>query len=498
MASLSARFAARSLLGIIACGLASALVAGIVAQTWSRGREHVDSPAVFGSLASDVEMMLATFTSSASAHTAVSAARVDSILTCLTTSTAECIHIDSASDLSTPSSLAKLAYPGLWVSRAKNTVSVQIGTIQSKNSFTLKHLDASGRIFLTNAEELISAGLTTFYASRSPSNRTFEASSDEKIRFSSLWHDLGEVKPSGTSRFSFSVANIGDKSVVIRKIAPSCGCVTLNSNIVAGTTIQPREEIWITGHLEIGSDPAVRQQIHLVIEGQSATPFANVDLLLLGYGVSPGHWSPRALDFGTFDDTSDGEIVRSVTLFESHGDRFDLKEVAVNNTFPIRTNIRAITDGSGKRNYSINCTLNPSDIIDEGEYAGEIMIETTSALQPQIRIPFFVAKRKSTTFLPSHLSFGLMSIGDTLTRSIQIRASQAIRSVSVLESPPECSIEVERSSLNEFKAGCVFAAKRIGQISDTVKLLVELERGEKQIMLVPITAFVDAPASSRF
>jgi len=255
----------------------------------------------------------------------------------------------------------------------------------------------------------------------------------------SLNYNFGHILPNEKVSHTFTLTNMGDTALVIRKPQTSCGCTT--TSLINDIVLKPRETTSIVVELQSTNVVSTRQFVYFNLTEPETNSTRQVLLSLFGSQTIFKSVVPRAIDFGIVRPGF--SYSQSVSVIETFFDRFSIKKIDPSGA-PLTWNVENLEAGKGLHRYKITFTLNVGDQ-PTGRQQKIVHVITDSRFSPDILVPvtFEVAPRVSA--IPSVLALGEVPVGETREDHIYFMSSIGYPFEVKLKSvPPEATCRLEK------------------------------------------------------
>jgi hypothetical protein len=207
-----------------------------------------------------------------------------------------------------------------------------------------------------------------------------------RLAFDSIIVDLGKVPDGEPLHHVFNFTNKGDSTLEIREIQTSCGCM---STLLTAKTIAPGQ----SGQLDVkivtadatASSRLLSQTVSII---KTVTVTTNdrkqpsVILVLRAVIVPEIVLSARSIHFGIHPR---GQEISREVLVEITPDKPIRLSGATSTDDSVMTRLETVPD-SGEKKIKVIATLRAT--AREGQLQGFVLVNTSSALKPQLKIPF--------------------------------------------------------------------------------------------------------------
>jgi hypothetical protein len=206
-----------------------------------------------------------------------------------------------------------------------------------------------------------------------------------RLAFDSITVDLGKVPDGEPLHHVFNFTNKGDSALEIREIQTSCGCM---STLLTAKTIAPGQggqlDVKIVTADVTASSRSLSQTVSMI---KTATVTTNdrkqpsVILVLRAVIAPEVVLSERSIDFGVHPRGK--EITREV-LIEITPDKPIRLSGVTSTDDSVTARLETVPD-SGELKIKVIATLKAT--AREGQHQGFVLVNTSSALKPQLKIP---------------------------------------------------------------------------------------------------------------
>ena len=198
--------------------------------------------------------------------------------------------------------------------------------------------------------------------------------------------NFGVIAPSENKHVQFRIKNVCSESIEILSPVVSCSCVRARFDRSEPITLSPGGEVSLEADVAIGAGN-FRQAIVLTARGIGSHVVGDtLRLDLLSSQLQVLQYSPKDLDFGEILPNAASRI-RTVTLREVSSDRFRIMSVDCGE-LPLSCEILVSRQtGSNMSSYDLSFCCARDQPGQGSEFSGEIIVLTTSARMPKIRIP---------------------------------------------------------------------------------------------------------------
>jgi hypothetical protein len=281
-----------------------------------------------------------------------------------------------------------------------------------------------------------------------------------------LYHDFGNV-PLGTMlHHSFPIYNPWAIPIEITEVRVSCGCVTAR---VSKNILQPRE----TANLEVNMDtlrfkrPEARTvSVHISVGPQyistaavQVSANARADVVLqpgqISFGVTAGGQSPgRTIDVeyaGVLD--------------------WRISEV-IKNDAPVEATVEEWYRQPGKIGYHLRVTLRPDS--PPGPLTKELLLKTNDPASPLVPVLVEATIQAPLTISPNPLSFGTVKLGETVSKRIIVRGTQAFKITGVDGGGDAFSTDLPPTASTQQILTVTYQAKAAGEVHQQLKIKTDL------------------------
>ena len=230
-------------------------------------------------------------------------------------------------------------------------------------------------------------------------------------------HDFGTVARGSLLRYAFPLVNRSDQEIRINNWRPMCGCTNVN---VGAKVIPPGTQTTIEVTVDTTKFSGPKPSgLTLIFERPT---FANVDLRTSCFIRSDIVTNPGLVDFGIFRRT--GQMPSATLTVTYAGGRPDwdvvkMKTHSANVTAkgePIRT-------VDGQVNFTLTATLEPG--VPNGYFKDEITLVTNDPTTPTIPIAVVANIQSAVALTPSIINFGQVRPGQSVSKTVLVRSSQA-------------------------------------------------------------------------
>lgn len=232
-------------------------------------------------------------------------------------------------------------------------------------------------------------------------------------------HDFGTVARGTKLKYTFWLVNTTNTDIHILNAAPKCGCtdVKIGAHDVPPGTRTPIEATLDTTRFQGTKNSGLT----LSFNGPS---YAQKDLNLSCFIRGDVLLDPGVADFGAVARGKSQAFVMNLTYLGGQpGWR-------VTGATTISKHIAATVNGpfqaaGGGLQYQITATLNPSAPV--GVFKDEITLTTNDSASPTIPISASAVIQAAVVISPGNLVFGRVKAGQTVTREVLVRSSQAFK-----------------------------------------------------------------------
>lgn len=288
-------------------------------------------------------------------------------------------------------------------------------------------------------------------------------------------HDFGTVARGSLLRYSFPLVNRTDQEIVINNWRAKCGCTNVN---VGAKVIPPGTQTTIEVTVDTTKFSGPKPSgLTMIFERPS---FVEVDLNTSCYIRSDIVTNPGLVDFGIFRRT-DKLPSASLTLTYAGG-RSDwevtkMKTRSANVKAEFRELNRTV---DGQINFSLTATLQPG--VENGYFKDEITLVTNDETTPTIPIAVVANIQSAVALTPSIVNFGQVKPGQSVSKTVLVRSSQAFSITDLTASQDELK------SADQTKG-----AKPVHQVTLTLK--APAQAGPFHSTLTVKTDIPDEPAA---
>lgn len=316
---------------------------------------------------------------------------------------------------------------------------VLLGALDIDGKLSCQLLHGDMPLSLVSKEQLSGAGFREAWRLSGAAKPVRIRVGSGSVEINELLHNFGEMLPTQTSECSFTLANRGERSIIIAKPTASCRCALLN--VTANTELAPRQLVELTVRVHSINAASQRSAVWLKFfeKGTGATREAILELVASQRAGM--HVTPDKLDFGFIVP---GEThTRSVRIVEVPTDRFLLKNVELEG-LPATHQLETTQTKDGLSSHLLRVSLSLPEDIAPGLRTGTLRVTTDSHVRPQIVIPVQFNVPPHITPVPSVVSFGTFPMGDGQERRVQFISRQKSAFAIVVETcPKDCSTRVE-------------------------------------------------------
>jgi hypothetical protein len=281
-----------------------------------------------------------------------------------------------------------------------------------------------------------------------------------------LHHEFGNV-PLGTMlHHSFPIYNPWAIPIEITEVRVSCGCVTAR---VSKNLLQPRE----TATLEVNMDtlrfkkPEARTVSVYVSVGPQYISTATVQVSANARGdvvLQPGQVS-----FGVI---AGGQSPSRVIDVEYAGVLdWRINEV-IKNDAPVEAVAEEWYRQPGKVGYHLRVSLKPD--AHPGPLTKELLLKTNDPASPLVPVLVEATIQAPLTVSPNPLSFGTVKIGDTISKRVIIRATQAFKITGVDGGGDTFTTELPTNASIQQIVTVTYQAKTAGDVHQELKIKTDL------------------------
>ncbi len=235
-------------------------------------------------------------------------------------------------------------------------------------------------------------------------------------------HDLGTVARGSKVRHAFRVVNTTSQDIHIADSRTKCGCTEVR---IGARDIPPGTQTVVEAVIDttkfVGYKPS---GLTLVID----RPFyAEVDLNLSCFIRGDVTLNPGVVDFGVTTRAAQPAVTLLLTYAggQPNWDITDMKTISDNLT----AQMRLVSRSGGTAQYQLTATLKPS--APSGYFKDEITLKTNDPSSPSIPISVVGNIQAAVTVSPSIINLGQVKAGETVSKTILIRASQPFRVTEV-------------------------------------------------------------------
>lgn len=264
-------------------------------------------------------------------------------------------------------------------------------------------------------------------------------------------HDFGTVARGSLLRYSFPLVNRSGQEIVINNWRAKCGCTNVN---VGAKVIPPGTQTTIEVTVDTTKFSGPKPSgLTLIFERPS---FVEVDLNTSCFIRSDIVTNPGLLDFGIFR-RADELPTTSLTLTYAGG-RSDwevtrMKTRSANVKAEFRELNRTV---DGQINFSLTATLQPG--VPNGYFKDEVTLFTNDQTTPTIPIAVVANIQSAVALTPSIINFGQVKPGQSVSKTVLVRSSQAF-SITDLQASEDELQPVDRTA----------GAKPVHQVTLTLK-----------------------------
>jgi hypothetical protein len=291
--------------------------------------------------------------------------------------------------------------------------------------------------------------------------------------------DFGSVDRGTPVEHVFRVTNPGGILLRIEHVKSSCGCTVA----AASGDVSPGGQGQITVHLDTERLAGRTSKTVTVYTNDPTTP--TMGITLTGQVVADLVVTPMPLYLGK---VRRGEVVhRELRVTPGRPDRASQVTSVQSGNPSIRTKLESLPEGGGQR-----IVVDLARDIPLGRFNDELVLSTTSATEPELKVPVFGSVEGDVVVLPSQVSFGVAQGGDVPPRELFIR-NQGDRPLAVTR--VKVRSDVASYELEPIKAGVEYRLTlrlRDGLPAGRVEEAVEIftDDPDEERVVVPLYAIV--------
>lgn len=199
---------------------------------------------------------------------------------------------------------------------------------------------------------------------------------DPKLVCEAPTHDFGEAVSPSIVEHDYILRNDGDTSLEILSVRASCGCTAVNAS---QNIVPPGQTASIHARLDLAGRTGLQMKTISVTSNDPQSP--SLQLVLRGTAVPPFSLNPPALYFGRLD-SAEGRVR---TLELTARDPVSLVSASLGNATPgLLVELLPPAGSPPALSHLVRVTV--SDDVPHGAFSDNILLETTSPLQPSLSI----------------------------------------------------------------------------------------------------------------
>jgi len=267
-------------------------------------------------------------------------------------------------------------------------------------------------------------------------NHTDHNSSVKKpiISFENPDFNFDKVYKGNKVEHVFKLENLGNETLEIKKVKPSCGCTAA---ILSQKTILPGETGEIKATFKSASYNGKVKKTISVLSNDPDTP--SFKLTIFGEVIEEISIKPKNINFGSFRADNQTDKIVKVTIKSLSGPDFKITKTTPSKPFVETT---AIEDKSGE--YTLVATL--KDYHKIGRFSGKVLLDTNSTKQPQASIVFYGVVEGDISINQKRIYCGTVSEGQEITKKLFVKINESdIKILNTKISPDYISVKVNEN-----------------------------------------------------
>lgn len=331
--------------------------------------------------------------------------------------------------------------------------------------------------YLVNLTELRDSKSVVFFTEEiQPSKFSVGGTSFEVDR---LVHDAGIQKPFGQLETQFKIHNLGPDALFVAS-PPKSSCSCTVGKMELEKSISPGE----TRTLDVivrTKDKSFRQPVLITLMDRKDSIRKAIGFQVVGVVPTSMHVQPTSIRFT--EDIRDRK--RTVHLSEVAEDRFEILGATLSSSVPGDVSIEkgSVPGKADLAAFAVSTTL-PEGCVCPAGANGELIIRTTSALRPTIRIAIYVPPMQRVTAIPATVVFGSVNMGDavSVTKTVTFQHSTSeIRSATILSVPDGVTADLVNEEGEEKLRVGVSSKVRSGLLNDSIRVQIHFGDEEEQV-----------------
>ncbi len=251
--------------------------------------------------------------------------------------------------------------------------------------------------------------------------------------FPQRFHDFGTVAKGSKVAHTFKVINTTEQDIHIAKVSPKCGCtdVKVRAELIPPGTQTIIEAVIDTTKFQGRKDSGLTLKLDKPF-------FAEVDLNLTCFIRTDVVVNPGQVDFGTVSRQSKPTLAINLTYAGGNPNWAIIKMQTVSPH--VKSTIQEVARTGGQVQYVLSTTLNPTAEL--GFFKDEVTLFTNDPNGPTIPISIAAVVQSSVTAAPAILTIGRVKAGESISKTVYVKAGQPFKVTGLRPSRDELSAKV--------------------------------------------------------